>query len=107
MGQPLAEPRVVALPVKLLLTVDEASAALSLGRTSVYKLVLRKEIFSVKVGGARRIPVAPLPPSRGQVTHLEKSAHPMYTHPPIPCVALCDTPTSRPPSFRNVTRDTT
>ncbi len=73
MGQPLAEPRVVALPVKLLLTVDEASAALSLGRTSVYKLVLRKEIFSVKVGGARRIPVAALHEFVARLTDLEKA----------------------------------
>ena len=73
MGQPQAEPRVVALPVKLLLSVDEASAALSLGRTSVYKLVLRKEIFSVKVGGARRIPVAALHEFVARLTDLEKA----------------------------------
>lgn len=73
MGQLHAEPRVVALPVKLLLTVDEASAALSLGRTSVYKLVLRKEIFSVKVGGARRIPVAALHEFVARLTDLEKA----------------------------------
>ncbi len=42
---------------KLLVTVEEAATALSLGRTYTYQLVLRKEIRSIKVGRKRRIPV--------------------------------------------------
>jgi excisionase family DNA binding protein len=41
---------------KLLLSIDEAAAVLSLGRTSVYDLVMRQEIVSVKVGRMRRVP---------------------------------------------------
>lgn len=45
---------------KILLTVTEAANRLALGRTMVYALVLRGEIASLKVGRARRIPVAAL-----------------------------------------------
>jgi excisionase family DNA binding protein len=45
---------------KLLLTVNEAAEALSLSRTRLYDLLMRKQIFSVKVGGARRIPLKAL-----------------------------------------------
>ncbi len=45
---------------KLLLTVEEAAERLSLGRTLVYDLVMRKQITSLKVGRARRIPVTAL-----------------------------------------------
>jgi excisionase family DNA binding protein len=50
------------LPVapKLLLTVDEAAEALSLGRTYVYHLVMSNQITSVKLGRKRRIPVSAL-----------------------------------------------
>jgi excisionase family DNA binding protein len=55
------DPRIGAasdgLQLKLLLTVEEAAEALSLGRTLVYELVMRKKIASIKVGRARRIPV--------------------------------------------------
>jgi excisionase family DNA binding protein len=47
-------------PAKILLTVEEAAEALSLGRTYTYELVLRKQIGSVKVGRRRRIPVEAL-----------------------------------------------
>lgn len=43
--------------VKLLLSVEEAAAALSLGRSLVYQLVMRGEIRSIKVRRVRRIPV--------------------------------------------------
>jgi len=46
--------------MKLLLTVEEAAAVLSLSRTRLYGLVMHKEIYSVKVGGARRIPMQAL-----------------------------------------------
>lgn len=48
------------MQVKLLLSVDEAARVLSLGRTLVYDLVMRREIASIKVGRMRRIPVAAL-----------------------------------------------
>ncbi len=44
-------------PAKLLLTVNEAATALSLGRTFVYELVMRGELRSLKVGAARRVPI--------------------------------------------------
>lgn len=43
-----------------LLTVVQAAALLGLGRSLVYELVLRGEIPSIKIGRARRIPVAAL-----------------------------------------------
>ncbi len=46
--------------VKLLLTIDEAAAALSLGRTLLYELLKRNEIASIKVGRVRRVPVIAL-----------------------------------------------
>ncbi len=47
-------------PIKLLLTVEEAAQALGLGRSLLYDLLARKEIFSVKIGRVRRIPLAAL-----------------------------------------------
>jgi excisionase family DNA binding protein len=46
--------------VKLLLSVEEAAAALSLGRSLVYDLVMRGDIRSIKVRRTRRIPVEAL-----------------------------------------------
>lgn len=45
---------------KVLLSVDEAAAALSMGRTFVYELLTRGEIVSIKIGRRRRIPVSAL-----------------------------------------------
>lgn len=45
---------------EVLLTVPEAAKRLSIGRTMVYELIARRELVSVKVGRARRIPVAAL-----------------------------------------------
>jgi excisionase family DNA binding protein len=45
-------------PVKVLLTIDEAAQALSIGRTLLYDLLMRKQIASIKVGRVRRVPVA-------------------------------------------------
>jgi excisionase family DNA binding protein len=42
---------------KLLLTPLEAAEALSISRSHLYDLIVRRRIFSVKVGGARRIPL--------------------------------------------------
>jgi excisionase family DNA binding protein len=48
--------RLTSAPAKLLLTIDVAAQCLSLGRTLMYELVMRKQILSVKVGRTRRIP---------------------------------------------------
>ena len=45
---------------QLLVSVDEAARRLSLGRSLVYTLVMAGRIHSVKIGRARRIPVASL-----------------------------------------------
>ena len=45
---------------KYLLTMEEAAQALSLGRTFFYRLVLRKQIHSVKVGRRRLVPLKAL-----------------------------------------------
>ncbi len=45
---------------KVLLSVDEAAVALSMGRTFVYDLLTRGEIVSIKIGRRRRIPVSAL-----------------------------------------------
>jgi excisionase family DNA binding protein len=58
MDQPILTGWPKAKPAKLLLTVNEAAAVLSVGRTVCYRLVMREEIASVKVGRSRRIPLA-------------------------------------------------
>ena len=45
---------------KVLLTVEEAAEAMSLGRTMMYQLVRGRQILSIKVGRTRRIPTAAL-----------------------------------------------
>lgn len=62
-----------APPVKLLLTVDEAAAALGLGRTLLYELLRRKVIASVKVGTARRIPLRALEAFIEELCDLQKA----------------------------------
>ena len=48
------------LPVRVLLSVEEAAQALGLGRTFVWHLVMHNELRSLKVGRKRRIPVSAL-----------------------------------------------
>ena len=43
-------------PAPLLLSVEEAAAQLSIGRSRMFDLIRRGEVLSVKVGGSRRIP---------------------------------------------------
>ncbi len=45
---------------KLLLTISEAAYRLGMGRSFVYELVMRGEIPSIRLGRARRIPLASL-----------------------------------------------
>jgi excisionase family DNA binding protein len=47
-------------PMKLLLTPDEAAAALGVGRTLLYELLMSKEIMSLKLGRVRRVPMTSL-----------------------------------------------
>lgn len=44
--------------LKLLLTPEEAAAALGVGRTKLYELMGAGLIESVRIGGCRRVPVA-------------------------------------------------
>ncbi len=41
---------------KVLLTIEEAAAALSLGRTYTYQLILQGDLLSIKVGRKRLVP---------------------------------------------------
>jgi excisionase family DNA binding protein len=45
---------------RLLLTVEEAAFALRICRAKVYRLIMERRLFSVKVGGSRRVPVKAL-----------------------------------------------
>ncbi len=45
---------------KLLVSVEEAAVILSLGRNTIYELVLRGRIASIKIGRLRRVPVTAL-----------------------------------------------
>ena len=47
-------------PMKLLLTMDEAAQALDVCRSVVYVLVRERQIASIKIGRARRVPVSSL-----------------------------------------------
>jgi excisionase family DNA binding protein len=46
--------------IRLLLTPDEAAKALGISRASLYPLLMRKEIPSIRVGGSRRVPIVAL-----------------------------------------------
>jgi excisionase family DNA binding protein len=43
------------VPTKLLYTVEEAAALLSLSRTSVFQLISEHKLAAVKIGGRRRV----------------------------------------------------
>lgn len=45
---------------QLLLTVAEVSERLGLGKTKIYELLQKRELASVRIGAARRIPVSAL-----------------------------------------------
>ncbi len=47
-------------PAQLLLTVEDAAHALSIGRTLLYALIANGLITSVKIGRVRRVPLASL-----------------------------------------------
>ena len=58
--QPPEGDEVLASQVRLLLTPEEAAAALGIKRTLLYQLIMTRQIFSVKVGSARRVPIKAL-----------------------------------------------
>lgn len=43
-----------------LLTVNEAAARLAVGRTTLYELIANREIRTIKIGRARRVPESAL-----------------------------------------------
>ena len=45
---------------KLLLTAEEAAEMLGVGRTTVYRMLARNELRSIKIGSSRRIPFVSL-----------------------------------------------
>lgn len=47
-------------PPLMLLTISEAAVRMSVGRSTLYKLVMSGEIPSIKIGKARRIPLTAL-----------------------------------------------
>ena len=59
---------------KLLLTVEEAAQVMSLGRTLMYALVMRKQITSIKVERTRRIPLTALEQYVQRLAEVEKGA---------------------------------
>ena len=46
--------------IRLLLTPEEAAQALGISRATLYPMLVRKQIPSIRIGGSRRIPVAAL-----------------------------------------------
>lgn len=48
------------METRRLLTVEEAADQLHMSRSSLYKLVMRRDVDSIKVGKMRRIPPAAL-----------------------------------------------
>jgi excisionase family DNA binding protein len=49
-----------SLPIRLLLTPDEAALALGISRAKLYPMLMRGEIPSIRFGGSRRVPIAAL-----------------------------------------------
>jgi excisionase family DNA binding protein len=47
-------------PIRLLLTPAEAARALGISRATLYPMLMRKEIPSIRVGGLRRVPITTL-----------------------------------------------
>lgn len=73
LGEAGAQPEAVHR-VKLLLTVDEACAALSIKKTLLYGFLTTGELFSVKAGGRRLIPVKALHEFVDRLVALQKAS---------------------------------
>lgn len=59
----------------LLLTIEQAAQALAISRSSIYELVLRKDIESVKIGRCRRITPAALQRYIDSLTEQDDDPH--------------------------------
>jgi excisionase family DNA binding protein len=58
---------------RLLLTPKEAAQVLAIGRSKVYDLMRSEEIFSIRIGGSRRIPVSALEEFVGRLCYTQNS----------------------------------
>jgi excisionase family DNA binding protein len=58
---------------RLLLTPHEAAHALGVSRSLLYSLIMSQQLFSVKVGKARRIPVQSLREYVGSLIDMHKA----------------------------------
>ena len=56
----MKQPAETASVTKYLLTIKEAAQALSLGRTHFYKLLNHNEIYTIRIGRSRLVPVVAL-----------------------------------------------
>ncbi|CAL99815.1 helix-turn-helix domain-containing protein [Saccharopolyspora erythraea] len=56
----LPRPRESGDATRLLLTVEQAARRLSVGRTTMFKLIKSGDVDSVRIGHARRVPVEAL-----------------------------------------------
>jgi excisionase family DNA binding protein len=59
---------------RVLLTVEAAAKALSIGRTSMYALIKDGEVTSVRIGHLRRVPVDALTAYVAQLTSNQAQA---------------------------------
>jgi len=46
--------------IKLLLTIDEAAQSLSMSRRFLYTLIMTNQIYTIKLGRSRRVPLKSL-----------------------------------------------
>ena len=58
---------------RLLLTPTEAARALGVSRSLLYSLIMSQQLFSVKVGKARRIPVQSLQEYVGALIEMQRA----------------------------------
>jgi len=58
---------------RLLLTPTEAARALGVSRSLLYSLIMSQQLFSVKVGKARRIPVQSLQEYVGSLIEMQRA----------------------------------
>ena len=58
---------------RLLLTPNEAAHALGVSRSLLYSLIMSQQLFSVKVGKARRIPVQSLQEYVGSLIEMQRA----------------------------------
>ncbi|CAL99593.1 helix-turn-helix domain-containing protein [Saccharopolyspora erythraea] len=56
----LPRPREAGDATRLLLTVEQAARRLSVGRTTMFKLIKSGDVDSVRIGHARRVPAEAL-----------------------------------------------